>query len=1139
MRIDKFTIGNGILGKILLFSSLFIFLILFQQTPASGQTVTLRSQQITLKEAFSKIEDQTGMSIDYDERVIDVNKKVNVNIRNNSLEEALSKLLEGSGLTFTIDGKHVLISSRNVPSQQQKRITITGKVSDNVGPLAGVNILEKGTTNGVMTDLDGNYSLSVMPNSTLQFSSIGYLTKEVPVNGMTNINIQMSEDREMLDEIVVVGYGTQKKVDLTGSISTIKAEDLDKIPVSNLSNSLAGRAPGVNVTGNTGFAGASSTIRIRGSFGDPLYVIDDVIKSKADFDALDANEVETISFLKDAASASIYGSKAGNGVILVTTKQGAVQKPKFSYSGTYSVSHTTRHLQDWTAQEELTYLNNVSISNGGDIIYGQDIYDYFADKSYSVNDYVWQNPQNQQHNISVNGGGDRITYFMMLGYHDEDGSYKTLKYQKYNFRSDITAKITDSFKIRFNISGNQRYDKRFYWPYDSVDNFTVPDFYRTTFNWSRLYPFYTDAEGNPVTHRTEYPVIRDSWNPVEMVLGNRYWKTKKRTLDGQLRFDLDLGKILPGLSTSLVGHYTAYDMNRKALITHNKGYVFQSASETNPFIPAAPDPNKMTSHNLSSTYEGIREYAVFEHSYQLNWYLNYKNKFGKHDVSALVLYEQAEDKYKGFNGAAWDMLTTNIDQIFVTSSDADKRDFTGSESESARQSWVGRANYIYDDKYIAEFSFRYDGNYKFGPGYRWGFFPSFSAAWRISQENFMNNIPWVSNLKLRASYGTTGDDNNWDGSSIGAFQWREYYASATGYAFGTSYNNGLTIGSTYNPKLTWATLKNYDIGVDFGLFEDKLSGEFEYFYKDKTDILRSRNATVPGTYGASLAQENYAEQEWHGFEASLSYSNHVGAFNYNVYANIGYSKDKWVYLDEPEGLQEWRSAIGKPNNRVQGYICEKMLRTQEDLDQLPDGFTQFGRTPVLGTLLFKDIRGADYSEGPDGKIDSNDYTYLSDNGSPRINYGFGFNLEWKGLSLNAHFQGVGKYDRMVATKNGGVFQVSNKPYFELWTGDVWTPENTDAKYPRVAGVWLQPEYGGGYSTFWMRNGAYCRLKNLNIAYQLPEKLFERIGIIGVSVFFNGTNLFCIDNFDEMDPEQSLLDSYPIMKTYTFGLNINF
>jgi hypothetical protein len=244
-------------------------------------------------------------------------------------------------------------------------------------------------------------------------------------------------------------------------------------------------------------------------------------------------------------------------------------------------------------------------------------------------------------------------------------------------------------------------------------------------------------------------------------------------------------------------------------------------------------------------------------------------------------------------------------------------------------------------------------------------------------------------------------------------------------------------------------------------------------------------------------------------------------------------------LDEPEGLQEWRSAIGKPNNRVQGYICEKMLRTQEDLDQLPDGFTQFGRTPVLGTLLFKDIRGADYSEGPDGKIDSNDYTYLSDNGSPRINYGFGFNLEWKGLSLNAHFQGVGKYDRMVATKNGGVFQVSNKPYFELWTGDVWTPENTDAKYPRVAGVWLQPEYGGGYSTFWMRNGAYCRLKNLNIAYQLPEKLFERIGIIGVSVFFNGTNLFCIDNFDEMDPEQSLLDSYPIMKTYTFGLNINF
>ena len=1016
---------------------------------------------------------------------------------------------------------------------EQQVTTCQGNVKDALGePVIGASIFVKGTKNGTVTDVNGDFSLSgVKVGDVLEISCIGYATAEVKYTG-GKVAVLLNEDTTMLDELVVVGYGTQKKLNVTGSIATVKADEIAKVPVSNLSNSLAGRAPGVTIVGNTGFAGASSSIRMRGATAEPLYVINDVIKDKAAFDALDANEIETISFLKDAASSAIYGSKAGNGVVVVTTKTGAKQKPVFNYTGSYSFSNPTRPLQDWTSEEEVNYLNQVAINLGNQPAYGQEALDWAKTHSYSVNDYVWQNPSVWQHNVSVNGGGDRITYYMMLGFHDEKGSYKTLDYDKYNFRSNISAKVTDHFKITFNLAGNLRHDHRFYWPYDDVENYTVPDFYRTTFNWSRLYPFYTDAEGNPTTERTQYPVIQSSWNPVEMVLADRYWDTDKRSLDGQLRFDLDLGEVLKGLSTTFLASYNAYDQKRKAFITHNIGYVFNPASTTNPLKPAAP--SNMTSHNLSANYPCIQEYASFSHDMQLNWFLRYDRTFGKHTVNATAIYEQEQYSGWAMNGKAEDPVTTSIDQIFVMSTDPARDEFGGSESMSARQSVIGRLSYNYADKYMAEFSFREDGNYKFGPGYRWGFFPSFSLGWRISEENFMQNVDWVNNLKLRASYGSTGDD-----SGINAFNWREYYSNGSSYAFGGAMSNGLTIGNTPNPFMTWATVSVYDAGIDYSLLKGRLTGEIDGFYKDRTDILRSRNNTVPDTYGASLAQENYAEQDFRGFEISARWDDNIGSdIHYAVYANMGYSKDRWVFYDETEGLQEWRSGLGKPNDRVQGYRYVKMLRTQSDIDALPAGFTQFGKAPKLGTLLYEDIRGADYSEGPDGKVDSWDKDYLSDNGAPRINYGFGFSFSWKGLSLDAHFQGVGGYDRMIGTMNGGVFQ-SGRPYFELWARDTWTPETPNATYPMVTGAWLDPLYGGDYSTFWLRNGAYCRLKNLNIAYQLPKNWLSKLGVDSCSIYVNGTNLFSIDGMKEMDPEQNTLDSYPIMRTFTTGLSINF
>lgn len=1121
-------------------------LFLFNSAYAQSVKIDLSVKNESLRQFIKQIETKTDYTFMLDQTV-DQSQKVTVDARQESLDAILKKALAGKQISYEIVGKQIILKlPGNTQSNQSKKIS--GTVKDQNGePIIGANVSVKGTTVGAITDIDGNFMLEVPEDAIISVSYIGYISQEIKIGNKTQLDILLKEDTQALEEVVVVGYGTQKKVNLTGSITAIKTEELENIPVSNLSNALAGRAPGVTITNNSGFAGASSSIRIRGSFGEPLYVINGIIRDKTAFDALDPNEVESINILKDAASASIYGSKAGNGVVLVTTKKGTAQKPVFQYKASYTTANTTRSLQDWTPYDELDFLNKVAVyqnSNSANpdlnfqLPYGDSYYEYFKDKDgYNVNDLIWQNPWNQEHNVSVNGGNERITYYMMLGYHGEEGSYKNTDYNRYNFRSDITTKITDAFKVNFNISGNERDYKRFYWPYDwDPESMTLSDFYRTTFNQSRLRPEYVDANGNPSDVRTEYPVNRVA----EMVFGDGYEKTRARNLEAILRFDLDLDKYVKGLSTAVIGQYNAADKNRKRFAPFLKWYTFQSDID-NVFKPAPVDPSQTNIHNLGSSYENIQENVWLDQSYQFNWLVNYDRSFGKHHVSGMMAYEIAKSTGKFLTGSAEDLLTSSIDQIFVSSSDKSHRNFDGNEVESSRLSWVGRFNYNYDDRYIAEFSFREDGNSKFGSGQRWGFFPSFSLGWRISNEEFMKSVEWLSNLKLRGSYGTTGDDTDTsvDDGVLAAFGWRNKFKSATGYMFGSNYYPGIAVGATPNPYLTWATLKVYDAGLDYGFLNNSLVGEFDFFHKKKTDILQQRVASVPDTYGRSKAAENFAEQQWTGFEMSLRYSNHIGNVNYSVNANMGYVKDKWTKFDEPENLPGWKSRIGYPNDFLKGYICEGVIRTQEQLDALPEGFTQFGKKPRLGQLLYKDIRGANEEWGADGIVDSNDWDYLSRKATPRINYGFGFSVEWKGLSIEALFQGVGAYDRMVKTNNGdGVFQVDSTPYFELWTGDVWTPENTDAKYPAAVGDWSEV-YGAAGSTFWMRNGAYLRLKNLNIAYTLPKQWYQKWGLNQVQVFGNGTNLFSIDGMDEMDPEQDKLDSYPIMRTFTVGLNVNF
>lgn len=1039
-------------------------------------------------------------------------------------------------------------------------VEMKGIVNDAMGPIVGATIMIKGTTVGTVTDMDGNFTLPLKKGDVIEISYVGYITQEVVYTGQTVLKVTLKEDTKALDEVVVIGYGVEKKVNLTGSISNVKAEDLTAIPTSNLSNTLAGRAPGMTVTGNSGLMGATSEIRLRGGFGDPLFVIDGVIRDKEAFDLLEPNEIDQLSFLKDAATASVYGSAAGNGVVLVTTKGGVGNsKPIFEYQGSYTFSKPTKELLSdmFTATDELIYQNRVAEFSGLPLPNGEEEFEYFKDRSYDVNDWIWQTPWNTKHSLSVTGGSEKVKYYVMGSFLNEEGSYENMNNKKYSLRSNITMDLSKYITMNVNLSAYQRDYKRFYWPFEEGDDQSVWSFYRCTFNSLKTLPFYSYADGTPANEPTEYPIYPaigswQGWNVIDQVVGDRYLKNRNRNMNGILSFNIDLGFITKGLSTKVVANYIGDDFTQKRYMTYQKNYTFQSdKSSTNRFKPAPLDLNDYMVFNFGHPNEYLDYTTKTLWSEQFNWFLNYNNQFGKHGVSAMAVFEQASNGGEYVMAKGEDPLA-DIDQMFVFSTDATKRYGNAREYTGGCLSWIGRFNYNFDSRYIAEFSFRYDGNTLFPKGKRWGFFPSVSAAWRISEESFMKEYSnWLSNMKIRASYGTTGNDLNVSNKEIAEFSYIQKYVSGSNYLFGNELSNGIKAGDVPNVNLTWATSTTYNGGLDFGFLENKLSGTFDYFYRKETDILGTRTVTLPSTYGQSLAPENYAARSWRGGELSLVWRDKAlkNTIDYSLYMNLGFSRDQWDKLDESAIYKEGGnladlSQVGMSSSRLIGLKAVGLVKTQEQVDELKaKGFKQFGRDPYLGGILFEDTRSDGYAPGPDGKIDDNDtYNLISENTTPRINYGFGGSVSWKGLTIDVHFQGVGKYDRCVGGANGGFYQWggATRPYFPIWTSeDCWSEDNPNGKYPRVIGQnWY--ESGVGNTSFWLRNGAYLRLKNLNIGYDLPELLLRPLGLMHAQVFMNATNLFSISAINEfMDPEQAYYDSYPLMKSFTFGLNFKF
>jgi TonB-linked SusC/RagA family outer membrane protein len=1006
---------------------------------------------------------------------------------------------------------------------------ITGTVTDVYDePLSGVSVSVKGTSTGAVTDAQGTYRLNVPENATLVFSYIGYVTQEVAVNSQTTVSVKLAEDMQSMDEVVIVGYGVQKKMSLTGSVATVSAKEIQNIPVSNLTAALSGRLSGVSINQFTGSPGTSSSLSIRAkgtwNNADPLYVIDGVVRDKFAFDGLNANDVENISILKDGASAAVYGSRAANGVVLVSTRKGVIGKPVITYNGSIGVSSATKIPTTQNAYNQAVLINDRydqegNLSKDDTRYFTPDELEYFKTHNWSWLDESLRDPVVNHHSLNVAGGNERVRYFIGGSYHYETGIFDNINHQQYNLRGNIEANISKNLVASLNLNMDHRLMRRSEWRYDAGNN-TQYDLFKALLMRTGQVPPYVN--GLPVG----LPFVE--WHPLEIIAGSGGYDRKKYgNYDATLSLQYNIPGI-EGLSVKvLYNQYNTYYFRKEFRLPYAK-YKFQTTGGHGHILdlenPTVVGKEERNDGNMLQQRQEMGE------NYQLNGFITYDRTFGKHNISALFVYEQAEGTYDWFQAERQNYVTDIIDQL--NAGGTTNAVFpTGSGSEDGRLSYIGRVNYGYDDKYLFEAAFRYDGSVKFAPDKRWGFFPSVSLAWRVSKENFFkNNVSFVNDLKLRGSIASLGND------AVGGWQWGQRYNMTNGQQFGVT-TTGIEAGAIPNPYITWEKSVSYEGGLDAAFLNNKIVLGFNGFYRHTYDILGSRLAAMPTTFGASMPSENYATIDTKGFELELTYNGNVGEVNYYAKGNLGYAVNKLIYQDEAENLRPYQSKIGLNTDIADGFIATDIIRTQADLDALPEGYTIFGSKPELGMLNYKDLRGPN-SDEPDGVINDSDKTWIRKHTLPPVNYGFGVGGSWKNISLDLYFQGVGKYDVMLTGGSGsrGINARQVETNLDFWT-DHWTINNPNASMPRVYNNQANNE-----NTFWMKNGAYLRLKNIVLSYELPKKIIEKLKIGQFRIFLEGQNLFLLqDHVKWFDPELGNTGNnaylYPITKTYSFGINL--
>lgn len=1007
-----------------------------------------------------------------------------------------------------------------VMSQVPEKV-VSGKVVNADGPLEGVSVTVDKTTVGVATNREGVFTISVPQNATLVFSYAGYKEQRVQVRNQTSINVTLLVDASNIDEVIVTGYRSQTRGSITGSVSTVSSSEFANTPVDNLSNALGGRLAGATISQAAGTPGMESAIRIRsqGTFNNasPLFVIDGVVSDKFAFDGLSPNEVENVTILKDAASAAIYGSRAANGVILVTTKRGREGAPKLSYSGVFGLQQPTKIPETLNAYEHVSAINHqlkyINTPANDPRYYTPDEVEYFKTHSWNWVDEMWKDPLTTQHNMDISGGSQNVKYFLGGSYNFSTGSFNNIDFSKLNVRANVDVSITKGLKVSLDLNTDTRNTNGPSW---DVNNLRYEDLYKALLFRPAMVPPYVNGE--PVGNWVE-------WHPGSVLAGAAGYNKRKWTgLNTMVTLNYTV-PFIKGLSAKTsINRYTR-DANQKNFNLPYDMTLFNTTGTNNHIVgdnPVGPRPRAAVEF-LNSRYDKFERY-------QFNAQVNYKRNFGKHGIDALAVYEQAEENFNNFNAQRNDFISPAIDQYIGGSAVGSTAG--GSESESARLSYVGLVSYNYAQKYMLEGSFRYDGSVIFAPENRWGFFPSVSAGWKVSSEPFFSKINFIDELKLRASVGLLGNDQ------VGNFQWLQSYNIITGGSVFNTLQQGLQAGVLANRDITWEKSLTYNVGLDARFFDKKFNFKGDVFYRHTYDILGDREASVPSTLGASLPDENYREIDAKGFEIELGYENQTGssknALNYYIRGNFGYATNKVIRTNEAQNIRPYLAQTGHNIGRIFGYVATGVIRTDKDLQSLPAGYTILGVAPQLGMLNYKDIRGVNTDE-PDGKITSDDREVIGQYNSPPINYGVTVGTTWKSLSIDILFQGLSGGYAMLPTAGRDIQARQEESSFRYWA-DSWSPENPNGKYPGYRVQNFRTRFDE--STLFLMNNSFFRLKNVSVSYSLPKTFISKAGLKSTRVFFNGSNLLMIHSANKIyDPEMNNIHSYPMMKSYSLGLNL--
>ncbi len=1023
--------------------------------------------------------------------------------------------------------------------KQSFKVSGVVTASDSKEPLPGVNVTMEGTTLGTVSDQNGKYTIDVPDkNATLVFSYLGYTKQIVKVEGRAQIDIMLQPDVQQLSELVVVGYATQKKVNLTGAVSSINSEDIKQAPVSSVAQSMMGRMPGMIMKNISGQPGNFDAVKfsVRG-FGSPLLIIDGMPANNEQFVQLDPNDVENISVLKDAASAAVYGARAGNGVILVTTKRGKSLKPQISYSGNYSLQAFTNP-PEFASSYELAVMENIGYLNENKLPYkwsDEQIQKFKdgSDPAYPNTD--WFNevflkyaPQSQ-HNLSIQGGTENVKYFISGGYLSQDGMYRSgdLYYKRYNLRSNVDVNITKKFSIGTDLSINASDINSP--PYD-MGRGSNPGVYHSIL---RSQPYWPKQFPDP----TKVP-FSGYMNPVYMSDSDYsgYKNTNRVLGDVKLKF----AYILPlGFEAKAVLNYKrSYFINKERrrefqIYTYDYGSDVYTLRQNNTFSD---------SRDAKSLLQSTDIVNEINQQYFLTW----KGNFGKHNLSALGVWEINTSNYN--NMSAWRLAYDNNLEYLFAGPDLNK-DNNGSAGEDGRMGYITRFNYDYSGKYLFEFNSRYDGSSRFSPENRWGFFPSVSLGWRISEEGFFKNkVPLISNLKLRGSLGKSGFDN------IAQYEYLDLFRFSNKYIFDQNLERSIQYNVVSNASSTWEKMTTQDIGLDLGLWDNSLTFEFDWFYRERSDVLTQLSGSVPDVVGAKMPKLNYSKYDNRGFDLMVTYKNSAfNDFNYEVSGNFTWTREKTILTDQPvyanEEERRRKELNGQWTNRLWGYQSDGLFKTQEEIETWADQDGKNNATILPGDIKYKDVNG-------DGKIDDADQTIIGRGSTPEILFGVNVNLSYKGFDLNMLWQGATNFNY-----NLMLVQETFRPFYadswmwKFWYKEAWTPENpwTGAQrngyYPRYRSDQTSRNHSNWNkdSDYWMTDATYVRLKTIELGYTFSPRLLKVLKVDKFRVYVSGYNLLTFSSCDLLDPEIEVDRNvvpypgmyYPQTKVYNVGVTLTF